>query len=110
MSTAMDPMAGSNGKSRNLVIKGGRGHNTASTATRMFNGYALVDEDEPAPEKSEPTSIPFTNAANYSNPMSSRGPSSHVNAEVMTSSLSDRPTGRGRGSTLPAWMTNKDLR
>lgn len=108
MSTAMDPMA------RNLILKSrGGNRDDTNSARMMFNGYALVDEDEPAEFVPKPVARSGVNPLNesHSNAMiMSRGPSAHVNAGVAATSLSSRPTGRGRGSTLPAWMTNRDLR
>ncbi|KAL3766141.1 hypothetical protein ACHAWU_004141 [Discostella pseudostelligera] len=81
MSIAMDP--------GNLILRGTTSRGAAAAASSRFNGYALVGDDEgvsspppPVGDKDEPSS---SLVANNSVPM-----------------------GRGRGMTLPAWMTKSD--
>lgn len=80
MSIAMDP--------GNLVLKGKRG-----AASSAINGYSLVGEDE---GELEPAPIINNNYANHQESMMP------VEQKVV------RPMGRGRGTTLPAWMTRID--
>jgi predicted RNA-binding protein with RPS1 domain len=84
MGFARDPMAGYSSGSR-LVMK----HEKKRDA-QVINGYALVDdtEGELAPEPSAPA---------------------NVNANVNVTPVAPKaPLGRGRGTTLPAWMTKQD--
>lgn len=68
----------------NLILKGKQKGGTAS-----FNGYALVGEEE-----GEDATVPHAkNEAGLGNPPEDR---------VV------KPMGRGRGTTLPAWMTRSD--
>jgi len=66
----------------NLVLKGKRG-----AASAAINGYSLVKEDE--------GEVPNNNADHQESIMP-------VKQKVV------RPMGRGRGTTLPAWMTRVD--
>ncbi|EEC45275.1 predicted protein [Phaeodactylum tricornutum CCAP 1055/1] len=78
MGVARDPMAGYSNASDRLILK-----NDPSRKTTVINGYALVDDTEGVlpPESSLPPLI------------------EPVQIVLM---------GRGRGKTLPAWMTNDD--
>lgn len=91
MSTAIDPGS--------LILRGTKGVN-GSTADVMgsgnFNGYALVGDDEGEP--SPPPPLPIVHDAEMEPSLSS---SSLMARNVI-------PMGRGRGMTLPAWMTKSD--
>lgn len=87
MSTAIDP--------GNLILRGvttSRG--TADVAISSFNGYDLVGDDEGEPS---PPPLPVGREPSLSS-------SSHIAGAKNTIS----PMGRGRGMTLPAWMTKSD--
>lgn len=87
MSTAIDP--------GNLILRGvttSRG--TADVAISSFNGYDLVGDDEGEPS---PPPLPVGREPSLSS-------SSHIAGAKNTIS----PMGRGRGMTLPAWMTKID--
>ena len=79
----------------NLILKGKR---KGTNATTDFNGYALVGEEE-----GEPSPPPIERG----DAMVRTGPSS-TTATIATTTT--RPMGRGRGTTLPAWMTRSDDR
>jgi predicted RNA-binding protein with RPS1 domain len=82
MGFARDPMAGYSSGSR-LVMK----HQKRDA--QVINGYALVDDTEG--ELAEPPA-----------PV-------NVNANVNVAPVAPKaPLGRGRGTTLPAWMTKQD--
>lgn len=87
MATAIDPMAAMRSqRGGRVVLRGAAGSNGAGAATTTYNGYSLVDDDEGEPEvKVAPTS-----------------------ASVAAPVAETRPMGRGRGTTLPAWMTQND--
>ena len=80
MGVALDPM-------ERIVLKnsGGYGNknSAASTKTTFRGGYTLVGDDEGEPEPDPPSAVAET-----------------TNKVV--------PMGRGRGATLPAWMTSND--
>ncbi|KAL7531250.1 hypothetical protein ACHAXR_003936 [Thalassiosira sp. AJA248-18] len=78
MSTAIDPGS--------LILKGKNGGAAVSSS---FNGYSLVGEDEGEP------SPPMVLVEN------------NLVVEPKQQSMV-RPMGRGRGTTLPAWMTRSD--
>ena len=78
ISSAIDP--------GNLILKGKR---TGVCGGKLFNGYALVDEEQ----EQEPSEV-ISMSTNISTATASSTPS--------------RPMGRGRGTTLPAWMTKRD--
>ncbi len=80
MSTAMDP--------GNLILRGTTSRGAAAAASSSFNGYALVGDDEG--ESSPPPPPPVGE------------PSASLAANTVI------PMGRGRGMTLPAWMTKID--
>ena len=81
----------------NLILKGKR---KGTNATTDFNGYALVGEDE-----GEPSPPPVERG----DAMVRTGTSS-TTATTATTLMTTRPMGRGRGTTLPAWMTRSDDR
>ena len=75
---AMAQMSNSFGKRRQLVLSGGAGPPQSDNAA--FGGYDLVGDDEGEPE-----------------------PPASVREEPVKPIA---PVGRGRGSTIPSWMTN----
>ena len=85
MGVALDPM-------ERLVLKNnnryGSGNNNSlsSTKTTFRGGYTLVDDDEGEPGPDPSTAV----------------------AGATTSSYRTTPMGRGRGATLPAWMTSTE--
>jgi len=80
MGVARDPM-------ERLVLKvGGRDGNMASKKTIFRGGYTLVDDNEGEPESIQSVAVPDT-----------------MNSQYRTA-----PLGRGRGATLPAWMTHTE--
>jgi predicted RNA-binding protein with RPS1 domain len=87
MGFARDPMAGYSSGSR-LVMK----HEKKRDA-QVINGYALVDDTEgelaPEPPSAAPVNV-------------------NVNVNVAAPMAPKAPLGRGRGTTLPAWMTKQD--
>lgn len=90
MSTAIDPGS--------LIIRGAKGVNGSPTdalGCSSFNGYALVDDDEGEPS---PPPLPIIHDAGMDPSLSS--------SSLMASNVI--PMGRGRGMTLPAWMTKRD--
>lgn len=95
---ARDPMArvgrdGGNGSSARLLLKS----NMASSQQQQLdtiNGYTLVDDNEGEIDL-EPGPPSVKNAASMASP---------APPEACRPSL-----GRGRGTTLPAWMTKKEL-
>jgi len=78
LAVALDPMDG-------LRLK-----NTVGKAPKVINGYELVVDEEPVPP--EPTRDPQREAPRGIRP---------EEASMV------RPMGRGRGATLPAWMTKQ---
>ena len=95
MSTAIDP--------GNLILRGttSRGMNKstagADAGNSSFNGYALVGDDE-----GEPLPPPITTTTTLGGKDDPSFSSSSLRANpIMT-------MGRGRGLTLPAWMTQSD--
>lgn len=87
MSSAIDP--------GNLILKGKRsGGGVDNAAMSSFNGYALVGEDEGETEPITTTTM----KSDYSG----------KNVKPVPPAAVVRPMGRGRGSTLPAWMTRSD--
>eukprot|EP00550_Attheya_septentrionalis_P001974 CAMPEP_0198288098 /NCGR_PEP_ID=MMETSP1449-20131203/6724_1 /TAXON_ID=420275 /ORGANISM="Attheya septentrionalis, Strain CCMP2084" /LENGTH=302 /DNA_ID=CAMNT_0043986197 /DNA_START=167 /DNA_END=1071 /DNA_ORIENTATION=+ len=75
MGIAIDPMQQLSSKGgRQLVLRQGE-----KSAATIFNGYALVDDDE--------------------------GESDVVVPPIAEAVVPMKPLGRGRGTTLPAWMT-----
>mmetsp|Transcript_2343 Transcript_2343/g.3432 ORF Transcript_2343/g.3432 Transcript_2343/m.3432 type:complete len:342 (+) Transcript_2343:28-1053(+) len=88
MGLALDPMAGfvsSNSGNKRITLRS----KPNAQSTTVINGYALVNDTEGEPE------LPL----DYS-----PGPSS---APAATEHTVMKPMGRGRGTTLPAWMTQK---
>jgi hypothetical protein len=77
MGIAIDPMQQILKGGRQLVLRQGE-----KSAATVFNGYSLVDDDE---GESEVVVPPIMEASVPAVPM--------------------KPLGRGRGTTLPAWMT-----
>jgi predicted RNA-binding protein with RPS1 domain len=90
MGVARDPM-------QNLVIKNQRGEMSSSSAMTFRGGYSLVDDDEGEPD--QPSSI-----------ISSRPDGPGSSSGHNTNTLALTPMGRGRGATLPAWMTSQQSR
>eukprot|EP00978_Attheya_sp_CCMP212_P034845 scaffold148432_cov55-Attheya_sp.AAC.1 len=83
MGIAIDPMQQVSSKGgRQLVLRQGE-----KSAATVFNGYALVDDDE---GESDVVVPPIVEA-------------SAVPVPVVVPAM--KPLGRGRGTTLPAWMT-----
>ena len=82
MSSAIDPGS--------LILKGKSGFVGAMGNTN-FNGYSLVGEDE-GEDDAPTTSVRHEIAA----------------ANVPNAAPAVRPMGRGRATTLPAWMTRQD--
>jgi len=82
MSSAIDPGS--------LILKGKSGSVGAMGNTK-FNGYSLVGEDE-GEDEAPTTSVRHETAA----------------ANVPNAAPPVRPMGRGRATTLPAWMTRQD--
>lgn len=84
MGVALDPMD-------RLVLKNssnygsGKG-NTSSTKTTFRGGYTLVGDDEGEPEPEPSTAA----------------------TDTIDNAYRTAPMGRGRGATLPAWMTSSD--
>jgi len=86
MGVALDPMAGfasSSGSNKRITLKSRKNSQSAT----VINGYALVDDTEGEPEL--PPSDPSGLSA----------------APATTEPTVAKPMGRGRGTTLPAWMT-----
>jgi len=85
MSIAIDP--------GNLILKGKKSGGGGPAVNSSFNGYELVGEDEGEPEMPamENNARELAEAAKRPEP-----------------AVATRPMGRGRGTTLPAWMTRKD--
>jgi len=87
---ALDPMAHAQKLAQsksNLVLK------ESGVPKTMINGYALVDDHE--------GELPQAVTAKKDEPT--------VSAAVVASNAPPaKPMGRGRGTTLPAWMTRKD--
>ena len=80
MGVARDPMD-------RLVLKSAsRNGNNPSAKTVFRGGYTLVDDDEGEPESISSTVVPNTASSAYHK----------------------APMGRGRGATLPAWMTKTE--
>jgi hypothetical protein len=78
----------------NLILKGKSRTGNVGGGGNLVNGYALVGEDE---DEEEPSSELMSMSTNY------------ISAAATASSTpSLRPLGRGRGTTLPAWMTKRD--
>ena len=88
MSIAVDP--------GNLVLKGKIGGGRAAESS--FNGYALVGEDEGEP-------APPPSVENDNSMMKEEAAKKQQQLEQLAMV---RPMGRGRGTTLPAWMTRSD--
>ncbi|KAG7369195.1 4-hydroxy-3-methylbut-2-en-1-yl diphosphate synthase [Nitzschia inconspicua] len=79
VAVARDPM-----ENHRLLLK--CNHNAANTVTTFRGGYTLVGDDEGEPAESEPK----------------------PDSDLLTNESRDlqlKPMGRGRGATLPAWMT-----
>ena len=91
IAVARDPM-------ERLVLKSNLGSNnnngTSASKTTFRGGYTLVDDDEGEPE-SDPSTAARASVAD---------PTNHHSG----ASLRKAPMGRGRGATLPAWMTSSD--
>ena len=85
ISSAIDPGS--------LILKGKSGSSAGGMGNTKFNGYLLVGEDEgeEAPTTSVSDERTTTSAANMTN-----------------AAPAVRPMGRGRATTLPAWMTRQD--
>lgn len=80
VAVARDPM-----ENQRLILKG---NNAASKAMTTFRGgYTLVGDDEGEPAEQEPAK-------------------KNLLANDSGGSLQLKPMGRGRGATLPAWMTS----
>jgi predicted RNA-binding protein with RPS1 domain len=91
MGVARDPM-------QNLVIKSQRGGVASNTAGMTFRGgYSLVDDDEGEPYQ------PSRNIDVSSQPDALNS----INSHNSKGGLAVAPMGRGRGATLPAWMTSQ---
>lgn len=87
ISSAIDPGS--------LILKGKNGSSAVASNTK-FNGYLLVGEDEG--EAAPTTSVRDQSASAAANNMTTApAPPAAV-----------RPMGRGRATTLPAWMTRQD--
>ncbi len=104
MSTAIDP--------GNLILRGttSRGTNKstadADAGRSSFNGYALVGDDEGEPLPPPPPPPPTTTTTSTTTIGDKDDPSfssSLLRANPII------PMGRGRGMTLPAWMTKSDI-
>ena len=93
LGAAIDPMAAAG----RLVLRGSRGAAAGGPGAATFNGYALVGDDEGEPDLT-PAPLPAAAAA----AAAAAAPSA---AEARPPS---RPMGRGRGTTLPAWMTRDE--
>lgn len=87
ISSAIDPGS--------LILKGRRSGGGTSNNSATFNGYALVGEDEGELPPDTSTATTAANETLREDPTAP--PSSTV-----------RPMGRGRATTLPAWMTRQD--
>jgi len=93
MGVALDPMAAATAAARsrnsNLILK------QQNKPATIINGYALVDDDEGEP--TQPQGEPQTSAA-----------ATVTSVTITTTTPADfKPMGRGRGTTLPAWMTRQ---
>jgi predicted RNA-binding protein with RPS1 domain len=78
----------------NLILKGKSRTGGVGGGGNLVNGYALVGEEEDEEPSSELISMSTNN---------------NISAAATASSTpSLRPIGRGRGTTLPAWMTKRD--
>lgn len=103
MGVALDPMAAAaaaRGRKSNLVLK-----QKGGAPATIINGYALVDDDDDyddAPNTNTTTSG-GGNAANQN--INRSGP--QVSAADNSRTAATKPMGRGRGTTLPAWMTRQ---
>jgi predicted RNA-binding protein with RPS1 domain len=84
MAVARDPME------NRLVFKGGGATATTASKTTFRGGYTLVGDDEGEPPEPEPSNNP---------------PSLATDNNTGGRQLALAPMGRGRGATLPAWMT-----
>jgi len=94
MASAIDPMAAMRSqRGAKVVLRGGAAAASGGvgdgSSGPTFNGYALVDDDEGEPDMPPPL---LTAAA---------APGAAVEETV-------KPKGRGRGTTLPAWMTRDE--
>jgi len=85
ISSAIDPGS--------FILKGKSGSSAGGMGNTKFNGYLLVGEDEgeEAPTTSVRDERTTSSAANMTN-----------------AAPAVRPMGRGRATTLPAWMTRQD--
>ena len=104
MGMAIDPLATmqqvSSGHS-NIVLR--QNMDRSGSNKVVINGYALVDDQEgeiPLPPPPPSSSQPQYRHGNHAT----------VTTDIRTpSSFNSRPMGRGRGATLPSWMTtNQD--
>ena len=84
MASAIDPMAQ---RGSRVVLRGGSGPSGAIGGNLTFNGYALVGDDEGEVDVNDVGQL--------------SGNSVQVQPPA-------KPMGRGRGTTLPAWMTARD--
>lgn len=89
MGVTRDPM-------KNLVIKSQRSGVTSNSSMTFRGGYSLVDDDEGEPDQ------PSTDIVS-----SQRDGLGSVNRQMTNPGLALAPMGRGRGATLPAWMTSQ---
>mmetsp|Transcript_26509 Transcript_26509/g.30818 ORF Transcript_26509/g.30818 Transcript_26509/m.30818 type:complete len:451 (-) Transcript_26509:170-1522(-) len=91
MGIAIDPLAAMNQanntnydeSSSHLIL---RNKNTPTSGKIIINGYALVDDNEGEQEKTI----------------------TETSQRTQEATIPQRPVGRGRGATLPAWMTNNN--
>lgn len=93
MASAIDPMAAMRSqRGAKVVLRGGAAAGSAGVGAGSsgptFNGYALVDDDEGEPDMPPPS------------------PAAAVPGAAVAEAA--KPMGRGRGTTLPAWMTTRD--
>ena len=93
MSSAIDPGS--------LILKGRRssGDGTSNNISATFNGYSLVGEDEGELP-------PDTSTAATANETLREDPKTPSSLAAVNNTV--RPMGRGRATTLPAWMTRQD--
>jgi predicted RNA-binding protein with RPS1 domain len=97
MGIALDPM--DTNAQRRLLMKHDK-NNSSSFAVALFNGYSLVDDTEGEPD------LPLLPASTAMRNQESVLPLTGGLATSNSTRLA--PMGRGRGATLPAWMTQQD--
>lgn len=113
MGVGLDPAATMQQANTRIVIRGQQQQQqqrqSSTTGQVVINGYALVDahddhDHDTAQVASNSQSRLPTKASNSNRPVNISSTLATANAR---SSLASAPMGRGRGATLPAWMTKE---